>query len=1044
MAEISLELVAEVKGALQRMEEFHRKSADALGKVEKSMSSVETVVGKIGGAFTTLKGVAAAALSFIATDKIVDFIGTTIKASSEQQEAVSKLNAAMRATGDFSADASADLLAFAGEMQKTTKHGDDLVVSQLAIAKSFGASNEQSKNLVSAAAELAAATGDTLEGAVQKLGKTLSGNAGKLADQVPALKGFTAEELKAGAALDLIAERFAGMAAAEIQTFGGALAQTTGLWGELHEALGDSIVQNEDVVAAVRAVGAAFGGMGELIGENSEGLKALVSEIAKGFLVVAADTIDAVNELRGAFGDLKGTDVSGFFEGLGTAVRFLAARILHIQRGMVELKILLEKPTAFFISEKDLRKTNLELVPMLDRLESIDKALKNLDDHDPKIVRKETREGLGGVADGLRKAAAGADVAAKGLGDLRAAEEAAARAASESTKTVVLGGAAKKKAAEEAAAAAKKAAAEQQRDEEALARFREGVAKAQVDDFKKIEAARDLDLVKIQEFLAKGTIGFQTAEELRTQVVSNFVDKRQELLQKANEKAVADADKAAQEMRDALKRAFENPLEIAIKAIMGGDVSALQAGMAGAGFANAATQGKEGARALVTEGAARAADAYLGPGAGEALKPLISALTQGPDQTKAMVREFVDALPEMMDNIGEAAPVLVEALVDSLINEGGIVRIAAALVRAVLLEGTFKSIGRQLGIDAGSAFNSSNIAQTFGGAAGKSFVASAKFGTQLKVASGVLRSEIVRGFTEGGRQAFAFLKALPGAFVTGVNAALDGIQQAGFALGQYFSGGSFASDVASGFVSVRDFYLVTYPEMIKRGVMVVWEFYSQTFPALLSQGFRIAAQSAADLLLGAMGIMGGALAEPLRLVLDELRGIITSVVEGFGLFFTSLEETLRPLFRPLQSAMESLQQTPPWIDRLSSVVDRLTNWSPPSLGGGGGGDGGGLGISVGGYKLATGITEVPRGFPNDTFNARLTTGERVVDADANRDLKDFLARQKAGGEPGVLNLLGQILAAVQAPLAAPVSVEVDGRKLADVILNLSRSGARLA
>lgn len=1044
MAEISLELVAEVKGALQRMEDFHRKSADALGKVEKSMSSVETAVGKIGGAFTALKGVAAAALSFIAVDKIKDFVGASISAASEQEAAIGKLNAAMRSSGDFSEAASRDFEAFAAEMQKTTRHGDDAVVSQLALAKSFGASNEQAKTMVRAASELAAATGDSLEGAVQKLGKTLTGNAGKLAQQIPALKDFTEEELKAGAALDLIAERFAGMAAAEIQTFGGALEQTTGLWGELQEAVGNIIVQNEDVVAAVRAVGAAFGGMGELIGENSEGLKALVSEIAKGFLVVAADTIDAVNELRGAFGDLKGTDVSGFFEGLGTAVRFLAARILHIQRGMVELKILLEKPTAFFISEKDLRKTNLELVPMLDRLESIDKALKNLDDHDPKIVRKETREGLGGVADGLRKAAAGADVAAKGLGDLRAAEEAAARAANESTKAAVQGGAAKKKAAEEAAAAAKKAAAEQQRDEEALARFREGVAKAQVDDFKKIEAARDLELVKIQEFLAKGTVSLQTAEELRTQVVSNFVDKRQELLQKANEKAVADAEKVAQEIRDKLSAAFDKPYEFVVKAIRGEETSAGEWGMFAASQAGNVLNGKEGAREVISQFGAQGIGAAFGlpPELAGKLAPLISQLTQGPEQNEAMVREFVDAMPDLIVALAESIPAVAEALVDSLLLDGGLERIARAIVLGIP-DALVKRLGQQIGVEAGSAFNSSNIAQTFGGAAGKSFVASAKFGTQLKVASGVLRSEIVRGFAEGGRQAFAFLKALPGAFVTGVNAALDGIQQAGFQLGQYFSGGAFARDVANGFVVVRDFYLVTYPEMIKRGVMVVWEFYSQTFPALLSQGFRIAAQSAADLLLGAMGIMGGALAEPLRLVLDELRGIITSVVEGFGLFFTSLEETLRPLFRPLQSAMEALQQTPQWIDRLSSVVDRLTNWSPPSLGGGGG-DGGGLGISVGGYELASGITEVPRGFPNDTFNARLTTGERVVDTDANRDLKDFLARQKAGGEPGVLNLLGQILAAVQAPIQAPVSVEVDGRKLADVILNLNRAGARLA
>lgn len=46
---------------------------------------------------------------------------------------------------------------------------------------------------------------------------------------------------------------------------------------------------------------------------------------------------------------------------------------------------------------------------------------------------------------------------------------------------------------------------------------------------------------------------------------------------------------------------------------------------------------------------------------------------------------------------------------------------------------------------------------------------------------------------------------------------------------------------------------------------------------------------------------------------------------------------------------------------------------------------------ISGVELATGITEVPAGYPNDTFPARLTSGERVVDAGTNQDLKAYLA-----------------------------------------------------
>lgn len=64
---------------------------------------------------------------------------------------------------------------------------------------------------------------------------------------------------------------------------------------------------------------------------------------------------------------------------------------------------------------------------------------------------------------------------------------------------------------------------------------------------------------------------------------------------------------------------------------------------------------------------------------------------------------------------------------------------------------------------------------------------------------------------------------------------------------------------------------------------------------------------------------------------------------------------------------------------------------------------------VAGIPLATGLTEVPRGFPNDTFRASLTSGERVVNVAQNKDLTTFLENPSAGDQEGVINLLGSIL-----------------------------------
>lgn len=47
-------------------------------------------------------------------------------------------------------------------------------------------------------------------------------------------------------------------------------------------------------------------------------------------------------------------------------------------------------------------------------------------------------------------------------------------------------------------------------------------------------------------------------------------------------------------------------------------------------------------------------------------------------------------------------------------------------------------------------------------------------------------------------------------------------------------------------------------------------------------------------------------------------------------------------------------------------------------------------------NLATGITEVPPGFPTDTFRANLTSGERVLSVPQNKDLSNFLEDQQNG------------------------------------------------
>lgn len=82
---------------------------------------------------------------------------------------------------------------------------------------------------------------------------------------------------------------------------------------------------------------------------------------------------------------------------------------------------------------------------------------------------------------------------------------------------------------------------------------------------------------------------------------------------------------------------------------------------AGAGILNAVGQGAEGARGLVVEGGALAVDA-IAPGLGQALKPLLGQLTQGPEAAKQFAKEFAESVPVIIEALIEAIPVLIEEL----------------------------------------------------------------------------------------------------------------------------------------------------------------------------------------------------------------------------------------------------------------------------------------------------------------------------------------------------------------------------------------------
>ena len=180
------------------------------------------------------------------------------------------MNTALQLSGDFSDKATKDLQAYASELQNATRFGDELVLNQLALAKSFGATNEQAKQITSAAADLAASFGIDLESATRNVAKTLGGYAGELGEVIPELKNLTQEQLRAGAGIDVLAAKFAGAASKDVLTFSGQIDQLSNVVGDLFEQIGFLITQNPKFTQLLKSTTALFAEAGNSLSGFSD------------------------------------------------------------------------------------------------------------------------------------------------------------------------------------------------------------------------------------------------------------------------------------------------------------------------------------------------------------------------------------------------------------------------------------------------------------------------------------------------------------------------------------------------------------------------------------------------------------------------------------------------------------------------------------------------------------------------------------------------------------------------------------------------------
>lgn len=284
-----------VKGDLDKFQKNAKKTGGKIGKsFEKGLGSVKTKTLALAG---TAAAMGAAYLTALAGRQVID-------AAARQEAAVNKLNTALKTVGDFSVEASNDFQKFASNLQNTTTVGDEATLEMLGFAKSLGVTNQQAKDIVTAATDMSKALNIDMRTAVEQTAKTLSGMQGRIASLVPEMKGLTAEQLKAGEGVLFLKKQFAGAAAGELNTFAGATESLSNVWGDFQEEIGNVIVKSPTVL--------------KIIGFLKEGILSL---------------IDSMSEL--ATGDLIGSMIVGLAE-FGKAVNTFVVMPLEFTFNLVK------------------------------------------------------------------------------------------------------------------------------------------------------------------------------------------------------------------------------------------------------------------------------------------------------------------------------------------------------------------------------------------------------------------------------------------------------------------------------------------------------------------------------------------------------------------------------------------------------------------------------------------------------------------------------------------------------------------------------------
>lgn len=233
--EVKINTKLDTSGVDKGLKDLNKKLDDAGKSIDNAGKKSKTLNTNLGGMNKTALATAGAVAGVaVAVKKTVDALNDCEAAYKIQRNAEIALQQAAKNNPYLNNESVYNLRNFASELQSMSNIGDEVSLKVMSQLAATGRNEEQIMQIMKAAADMAAVTGEDIASAATKLNATLNGNAGMLGRQVTAINNLTKEELESGRAIEIVAQQYNGSAAAMADN----TVQLANAWGDFKENIG--------------------------------------------------------------------------------------------------------------------------------------------------------------------------------------------------------------------------------------------------------------------------------------------------------------------------------------------------------------------------------------------------------------------------------------------------------------------------------------------------------------------------------------------------------------------------------------------------------------------------------------------------------------------------------------------------------------------------------------------------------------------------------------------------------------------------------------